>query len=354
MNIVNKALIAVLIVQVALAALTLMSSDSVRLEAAKPIIEDFSPDTVERIEIYGSFGNLERDLPAAATTETPFISMARQGDAWILNSHYNHPASPDRVRDFLRKIDRLASRGPLTTVKARQKQLGVADNAYLRKVVLQRKGADPIIFYVGQITGRKQTPLRLAGKDDIHEVSDMSPDLVSILVSSWVDDNFFRVSPSRIKMISVKNYAGELTMEPQSGGKWRITMGAPGTGQVAPWPPSQELLNQFLEAATNIRAVEPGDPNKVINDEPVATLTVTLDPGHAETASAQLPAGTYTIEFFPGKKDQYFARRTGMDRPVEVSRPYVDPAVTMAAGRLFPSGGSTPAAPAAPTTPGQQ
>ena len=375
MTTVNKALIGILVAQLALAALTLTRGESTHIGKLEPIVAAFDAKGVSRIEIFkepvvGNSGDKDGNKASDAA-----IVLHKKDNAWALATHHDYPADKSKVDSLLQKVAGLNSRGPVATSPGRQSQLSVSETEYKRKLVIHTAGGGaPITLYVGDPAGSRKTAVRLSGRDEIHGVTGFSMASISAFVSGWVDTQYFTVTESEVASITVRNAAGELTLERDSG-SWKLSDGqAPGQtpgqppGQTPGQPPGQtpgqapgqtpgqapgqtpgqapdrpidsEVVDNIVKQMTNIRLAEPADPNKAV-DKPLATVTLRMKIPDSQGSDAGPPAMSvvadeYTFQIGPEDDDsRYYLRRSGDSRAVWVYASNLKPVIEFDRDKLY-------------------
>lgn len=269
MSRINKILAVVLAVQVVLILVMWRSGGGHKLAKLEPLT-DLDAATVTRLEIYDHLESPGDKAPQ------PAIVLAKKGDGWVLASHYDYPADKTKVSDFLDKLAKMQSRGPVTTRVERHRQLGVAKDHYERKLVVH-SGDKALTLYLGTSAGRNKTAVRLEGEDGTHAVTGVTAYAAAATARSWVDAKYF-VNPDKpIAEVSVENAAGHFELKKKDGA-WKHVA---GDAEVVP-PAGKELDTSAISSMVNqlgtLYLAEPADPAKK-SFEPVATVTFAKEGG---------------------------------------------------------------------------
>ena len=273
MSRINQILAGVLVVQALLALLLFLRGDDSGIRSLEPLLPDFDPAKVEKIEIVGGKKEDEKEQPS--------VVLAGNGDEWVVASHFDYPVETQKVDDLLDKVKTMKSRGPVATGKARQKQLEVGDDSYQRKIVLHSAGGGETTFYVGASAGARQTSVRMKGSDAIHGVGGLTAYGVAANPASWVDTNYFTIEDKNIASLEVSNANGIFTLERSDDpAGWRVLVN--GTPLVV--PADKDLFVDHIEKlaskVSRINLAEPGDPKRAV-DKPQATVTIRMKPPEA-------------------------------------------------------------------------
>lgn len=319
MNRINQILAGVLVVQVLLAVVMFLRGDDSGIRSLEPLLSTFDPDKVEKIEISAGKGEDDKKEPES-------VVLARNGEDWVVSSHFDYPVEAQKVADLLDKVKGMKSRGPVATGKARQKQLEVADDSYQRKLVLTAGGKETVL-YVGASAGARQTSVRMAGSDAIHGVSGLTAFGVGANPASWVDTAYFTVEPKEVASVDIANASGSYTLERTDDG-WKVLVN--GTPLVVPADKDLFLdhIDKIVAKVSRINLAEPGDPKRAV-DKPQATVTIRMKPpaapaaqdGGPVTPAASEEAAEYIIDIADGgaAKDRAYVRVKGHETAAMVN-----------------------------------
>lgn len=269
MSRINKILAVVLAVQVVLILVMWRSGSGHSLAKLEPLT-DIDAAAVTRLEIYDRL-----ESPGDKAPE-PAIVLAKKGDGWVLASHYDYPADKTKVGDFIDKLAKMQSRGPVTTRVERHRQLGVAKDHYERKLVVH-SGDKAVTIYLGTSAGRGKTAVRLDGSDGTHGVAGITAYAAATEARSWVDAKYFENPDKPIAEVSVENAAGHFELKKKDGAWKHMAGDAPVVA-----PAGKELDASAVTSMVNqlgtLWLAEPADPAKK-GFEPVATVTFAKEGG---------------------------------------------------------------------------
>lgn len=369
MNTTNKALIGVLALQGILALLLLSRSDSAAIGKLKPVLPGFDAQKLERIEIFKQF-----DAPAGATAAqlTPDITITKKDGKWVVSTYFDYPAGQKKLDTFFEKVSAMQSRGPIATAKARQPQLQVAEDKFLRKVVLHGQGQEPTILYVGQSAGAGTTAVRVHGSDAIYAVTGLTVSIAAPSVVGWVDTEYFRVKEKDVVSVKVENAAGTFAFE-RDGEGWKLAGDAQAAqpaqpaGAKAPAatadarPLNKVAIDTLARNMSLLQFVEPTDP-EIPTGSPLAKVTLKVvpqapaegedKPAEGQAVPASTLSGDFTFIIGPERNGRYIVRRTDLP-PVAVSMSHLEPLVSFGPDKMYqpvlpqpaPTHGQQPAAP---------
>jgi hypothetical protein len=333
MNTFNKALIAVLALQVVLAAITLSRSDSITIAKARPVLPGFEPAEIERIDVYNSLDAVKDGSDPARAV--PSIILARKDGRWVIATAFDYPVSETELQSFFDRLMGMQTRGAIATGEARRSQLKVAPDRYLRRVVLHRQGGKPpLTLYVGQNAGPRTSAVRVDGETDIHAVSSFAPSTAPPSVTGWVDSSYFRVDEAQVASITVQNPAGTFSFERDGKGGWKVAEGTTGAD------PARQLDNRAVDnmvrAMAVLQMIEPADP-EIPTGSPLSVVTLRLGARQAQGGEAgSTPQNEYTFVFGPEQNGRYMLRRTGGAPPIWVSMNKFEPVIDFGLKLMYP------------------
>lgn len=382
MNRLNKILLVVLVVQIAIAVLVLSQGGGDKPARPQPLLAGFDAAKVTSLELSPA-----RDPAAAPSPTDRPIALAKRGEGWVVTSSQDYPAQQTPVTELLTKLGGLLRAQPVASSVARHKQLGVADDAYERKVVLTLEGK-PVTLYVGRPIGGRQTAVRLGDRPDVYAVSGLNSWSIDPQLRTWVDGAYASVAQGQIGKVLVQRPDGGLQLE-HDGAQWKplAVDGAPikiAAGEaveqaaidevlgqlsrvelvdVAPPAPPPEPALATITVWTKPAAPAPADPAAPAapaapGTDPAAPATPPAAPAPAPAASeasevSSAPAFVLTVAAGPAGSSQYWVRKQGDTRAVLVDESRLRATVELARDKVVkkPSAAPAPAAPAAGSSP---
>jgi hypothetical protein len=352
----NKILGAILVLQLALAAVIRAGGDISTIAKPQSVLPGFDAGAVERVRI-NTTG--DGDDPQAGASEQ-VVELARVGEDWALASHFDYPADKTKVADLLAKLGAMTSRGPIATNASRHRQLEVSAEAFQRKVVLTAKGGDTVLWIGGSV-GARNTAVRVDGANEVYGVAKLSPFSISAQPSGWVDPQYFQVESAQVASLMIANETGTIELRRADQG-WQalqngVELKAPEGKQV-----DTAAIDDVIRKATSVRLAEPTDPAQAPAQMPVR-ITIRMKPAGAEAAGANAapseagaePAAAaadsqseaaadgavlqapveYVLEIGPDVDGKRFVRQVGNTRAVLVSNYDVEPIVGLTAETLW-------------------
>jgi Domain of unknown function (DUF4340) len=330
MNRLNKILIGLLVGQLALTLLLLGKSDPTAPAKPEPLLPGFDAARVSRLQVFPA---LDPDAPKPGTAGAPVhpeapIDLARRGEAWVLASGFDYPAQAAPITELTGKLAGLRRTEAIASGAARHKQLGVAEAAYERKLIVTQDGKDTTIF-VGKPVGSRQTAVRLGGSAEVYAVSNLTAWSIDPQLRTWVSPTYASVVKDDLTQVLIEREGEALQLVREPGGPWKLgNAGAPvalPAGQIL----DPALLEQVMGQLAQVDLVAAGDPKRDAS-KPKATISLwTKPPAAPDSSSTAAPAD--------GAGSAAAAAPTGA--------PAANPAAAVPASG---QGAATPAAPAAP------
>lgn len=168
------------------------------------------------------------------------VRVTKTADGWIISSLADLPAAEHKVATLLAKLEGLRKGVPVATSEAALERFKVADQAFERKLVLERDKASPAILYLGDSPGFRRLFVRAAGDGAVYEVElglFDAPDRPD----NWSDRTLLHLDPETIRQLI---FAGS-TLERTDDG-WRLTDLAAGE------EPNEQAIQDRVRALTNI------------------------------------------------------------------------------------------------------
>lgn len=297
MNKIQKILLVVLAVQVALAVWLYM------------------PHQTAASDGDALFGSLKaEDITAMTITDdqNQQIGLTKSGENWIIPANDDYPCSIEKVNKALESIPQVRTTRLVTRTTESHKQLQVAADAFLRRVDLTLKDGSQVRFFVGSTPATGATHIRKDGSDEVYLTNkisgyDLSPD-----ASKWVDTLYVSFDQQNITALSIQSANGAFDFAKDAAGAWTMQQLKPGDQFSATY------LNAALESLSPLRLTAPlGKMEKSAYglSQPSATVKVTVvNPSTNKTEEHTLLIGAEET----GSGD-YYAKYDGSEYYVRIS-----------------------------------
>ena len=228
-----------------------------------------------------AFGRVERFFPDL--TGSAFVALTVTGEegqsvtlrqkegSWVLPEVDDYPVQSSKIVPLLEKIAALTTGDLVAQTSASHRQLKVAEDAFVRRLDLEKADGGHIRLYLGTSPRLNSVHLRLDGQEATYLVSNLSTSEVGATASAWVDLLYFSLPTSDVVRFRLENAQGVLTLTREATNTWSLAGLQPGE-KVDP-----NRVDSFLRQATSIRMMEPlGRERKPEYgmDNPTAVLTL--------------------------------------------------------------------------------
>jgi len=294
---VHKMLIGLLVVQLALAIVTLSRDDDAAPAKEQPILAGFDAAQVTRLQVFDGASDKPLDL-------------VKQDTGWVLASSFQYPVIETKVTDVLSQLASMRAATPMATQASRHKQLRVADEDFARKLVVTAGGED-LTLYLGAPAGARRTAVRVGDDARVFAVSGPSTYAIATTASAWVEPSYVKLPRDELAKVVIQqgSQTTELSRD-ADGGTWTVTLGgAPltlATGETL----DTSAIDRIVDAAATIDLTSPADPAR---DASTPTATITLE---RKATGAASPAPTVIDVVAEG--GSYWVRERGRAHAVLV------------------------------------
>ncbi len=272
MNRLNQILIAVLAVQVVLAAVIFWPR-SAASSVAGPLLPDVTAADVTNVVISDPDGNV--------------VELARSGEGWVLPRAGDFPADGAKITPILDKLAGIKTNRLVTQTEASHKRLQVAADDFARLVELTEKDGAAYKLYLGSSAGASTTHVRADGRPEVYLTGDLSSWDVSAQASGWIDTLYYTVPQTATVALTLQNANGTFEFERQ-GETWTIKGLAEGETF------SENNFSTLLGQVTSMQMMNPlgkeEEPAFGL-DQPQAVVTLkTLEGDEEQTYTLQIGA----------------------------------------------------------------
>ena len=212
------------------------------------------------------------------------ISLAKDGDEWVLPEADNFLVKSDRLEPFLDKLVSLETQNLIANSKASHKRLQVADSDFVRKLGVSLKGNKKLTLYIGSSPSNNVTHTRLDRQDSVYLVNDLRSYDAPVETSSWIETLYFEIEQDNVVSLTLENKNGDLNFSKDANGGWELADVAEDEEI------NETALNSLLRKASTIRMVRPlGKEAKAEYglDDPVTITVVTEEELEAEASTEE-------------------------------------------------------------------
>lgn len=231
----NLLLIALLVVQLILLAISVVTSSGTEARPLEPILATMS---AADIEIMSFTDNLDNE-----------VKLARREDGWVLPEADDFPVDSAKVEEILEKLASLDTRRLVATNRANFARLEVGDADFRRRISLE-SAEDSAELYLGGSGGAETVYVRRAGEDKVYLSAGLNSWELSTQIATWVDASYVNVPQEDVLEILVSNAAGSFSFV-REGDSWTYTDLGDGEGF------EDTMMPIILRNAASIRLLAP-------------------------------------------------------------------------------------------------
>lgn len=269
----TKILAAVLGVQVLLAAITWWPRD------AGPVSQPLLPFEVGAVTAISIESETTRALDDT-------IRLEKKEGSWVVANQYDFPADASKVEELIEKLADLKTRLPIATTAVRHGQLNVlAENATRHLVVTA--GDQSVEIFAG-IAGGNRLNVRLAGNDDVFDVSGLGAWSIRDNATAFYDKRILDVDPATLDSFSMENGNGTFALTKSPEGVWSSA----GLDEGLALDPRK--LTEMFNTVLTLDLFEPYDPAEPDPlENPVVTVSWSVTEDGQSNASRY---GAYPVD----------------------------------------------------------
>lgn len=180
------------------------------------------------------------------------LSLEKRGDGWVLASEHGYPVDAAKVQETLDKLTGIRVRRPLATQATSHDALNVSVDKATRFLKVSA-GDQQVELYLGTASHGKSY-LRVAGEDDVWEVSGFGAWSVSDMGTGYYDTKWLDVDPATLDSWTLTNALGTVALTRTPEGVWTAD-GLP-EGAVLP----QEAVQKLFRDTLSLTMSGPADP----------------------------------------------------------------------------------------------
>ncbi len=235
MNKLNQILIALVVVQIALAAFVFWPRPAAQAEGG-PLVSGFN--TAEVIGLTISDGDGHR------------VALARSGDGWVLPEADDFPVKADSVTPFLDKIGVLQSNRLVAQTENSHRRLQVAADEFNRLVEISLADGASHKLFIGSSAGAGATHVRVDDQPQVYLTADLTGWDANAQASAWIDTLYFTLPQTATVALTLENTNGRFEFE-KRGDSW--TMADLADGETL----KTDEVTRLVNLASAVRLVEP-------------------------------------------------------------------------------------------------
>lgn len=266
----NKILIVVLALQLGVTAFAFWPQPAA--QAGGPLLANMSAVNVTKLTIHDSDGNS--------------ITLAKNGNDWVLPDAGNFPVQADKVLALLNKIEGITANRLVTQTEASHSRLKVGQSDYDRLIELQLADGTAHKLYVGSSAGAGATHVRADDQPAVY-LTDLNTFDVNAQAAGWIDTQVVNIPRDDVTGVKLENSNGTVEFK-KEGDSW--TMAGLAEGEVL----NQDALNSLLNSAVSLRMNAPVGqtaPAEAGFDKPLAVATLTYSSTNTLTLDVGAKSG---------------------------------------------------------------
>lgn len=252
----NQILALVLVVQIVLGVVVFWPRTVASDTGGGPLFPDFEADEVTALTIVDSEDNR--------------VTLAKNGEAWVLPEADDYPADSEKITPILEKIEGIETDRLVTRTDASHRRLQVAGDDFSRRLEISLADDGQRQLYVGSSAGASATHVRAADQSEVYLTGELTPFEVNAQASSWIDTLYFTVPQTATVALTLENSNGTFEFE-REGDSWTMA------GLAADETLNQNSVTSLASQASSIRMTEPIGTEEQATfglEEPQATITL--------------------------------------------------------------------------------
>ncbi len=224
------------------------------------------------------------------------VTLARRGDAWVLADGGDYPANAATITPLLERIVALQANRLVASAGTSRRQLQVAEDGFLRRVVLTRADGSSDTLYVGSSPSPRATHVRRADQDAIYLISDLNIFELNPAATNWIDPVYVTLDRDAVTQFTIENAQGTTTFVKAADSTWGLADLAEGETL------DESAFSLLFNRVITLRLTRPlgttDNPAYGLGD-PQATATVTTTDGVFDLrVGAQVEeSGNYVVKW---------------------------------------------------------
>lgn len=206
------------------------------------------------------------------------VTLQKRGDKWQVTAPYDKPADQAAVKSAVESLEKMKWGDISTQRKEQHKEMEVSDDKAVHVVAKDSAGAVLADLYLGKSVG-SGTMVRVAGKDDVYQVTELSAYNFKKEGKAWRDHAIFDLKADDAEKLTLVGGGTSVTLErlPVQKGpdgkegsaniydaRWKVVPGDARSIKDVP-AVDDSLVNGIVSSVANLRAgdfVDSGKPEE--------------------------------------------------------------------------------------------
>ena len=232
----NQILIGVLIIQIILGVVVFWPR-STEAVGSEPVFTDLEAGDIVALTIVDGDGNS--------------VTLRQVTGNWVLPDADDYPAQADKITPLLDKLVGLTTGRLVTRTDASHKQLQVAADDFVRRIVFETAEGKEHTLYLGSSPSYGATHFRLDSQSETYLTSDISNWETNATASSWVDTGYQNVPQADVTRLAVENGNGTFVFIMDDEGNWTME------GLAEDETLAETKVTAAVQQASSVNMIEP-------------------------------------------------------------------------------------------------
>lgn len=215
------------------------------------------------------------------------LNLQKVNGEWGIADAEQYPVKAESVTGLLEKLTLLNTNNLVANTEVSQRQLQVANDAFVRRLEIEMQDGTKQIVYLGSSPRYTATHFRMGGQKETYLTTEITTWELSPDVTSWIDTTYSDVDQTTLTQVVLENANGTFTFV-KVGEAWQMLELAEGD-QVA-----AGKISDVITKASRVSAMRPlgkTDKPEYGLSAPMATVTLTAaDKTYTLKVGAQDPS----------------------------------------------------------------
>ena len=292
----NQILAGILLVQAVIVVIALFPRSNAAATSAEPLLAEIATGGLQSFTITDGEGEA--------------LTLAKDGDTWVLPESDGYPADETKVEELLEKLGKITGARVVTKTSGSHRRLKVHDEEFERRLDMKMGG--DVTMFVGSSVGARSAHVRPDDGDEVYLASDLSSWQMSTGENSWIDTVYLTIEKDDVTKVLLRNDNGALEFTKDEEAGWALA----GLGDDEEF--DEAKLTTLLNRVSSLRMSKPlGREEKPEYGlaQPAATVTVTTKVGEDGENIYTLKVGARASD-----EDDFVVRSSESMYHVEVSK----------------------------------